>query len=64
MKLTRTIKIKLDIPIDTIKPTIEAYTKAYNFVCKVGWTDSDSNGVSLHNKTYYKTREYYATEKH
>lgn len=58
MRLTRTIKLKLDIPVEMIKPTIEAYTKAFNFVCQVGWDDSDSNGVSLHNKTYFKTREY------
>ena len=58
MRLTRTIKLKLDIPIETIKPTIKAYTKAFNFVCQTGWNDSDSNGVSLHNKTYLKTREY------
>jgi len=58
MKLTRTIKLKLDIPIESIKPTVEAYTKAFNFVCQIGWNDSDSNGVSLHNKIYLKTREY------
>jgi len=58
MKLTRTIKIKLNIPIETVKPTIEAYTKAFNFVCQVGWNDSDSNGVSLHHKTYSDIREY------
>ena len=58
MQLSRIIKIKLDIPIETIKPTIKAYTKAFNFVCQAGWNDSDSNGVSLHHKTYKKTREY------
>lgn len=58
MKLIRTIKLKLLIPAEIIKPTIEAYTKAFNFACKVGWDDCDSNGVSLHNKTYRKTREY------
>lgn len=58
MKLVRTVKLKLDIPIEIIKPTIEAYTKAFNFVCQTGWKDSDSNGVSLHNKTYSDTRQY------
>lgn len=58
MLLTRTIKIKLDIPVEAIKPTIEAYTKAFNFVCRVGWNDSDSNGVSLHHKTYKNIRAY------
>lgn len=58
MKLIRTVKLKLDIPIETIQPTFDTYTKAFNFVCQTGWNDSDSNGVSLHNKTYSVTREY------
>jgi len=58
MQLTRTIKIKLDIPTENINPTIEAYTKAFNAVCHVGWNDSDSNGVSLHHKTYKELRKY------
>jgi IS605 OrfB family transposase len=58
MKLVRTTKLKLDVSIDAVKPTVEAYTKAFNFVCQAGWNDSDSNGVSLHNKTYFETREY------
>ena len=58
MKLLRTIKLKLNIPPDFIKPTVEAYTKAFNLICQTGWDDSDSNGVSLHNKTYFITRGY------
>ena len=58
MKLTRSVKLELDIPIEIVKPTVEAYTKAFNFVCQTGWNDSDSNGVSLHNKTYTNTRGY------
>jgi putative transposase len=58
MELVRTIKLKLDIPVEAVQPTIDAYTKAFNFVCQIGWDDSDSNGVSLHNKTYAVTREW------
>jgi len=58
MKLTRAIKLKLNISPVFIKPTAEAYTKAFNLVCQTGWNDSDSNGVSLHNKTYFITRGY------
>ncbi len=58
MKLTRTIKLKLDIPIEAIKPTTESYTNAFNYVCNIGWQDGDSNGVSLHHKTYQETRKY------
>ena len=58
MKLVRTVKLKLSIPVESIKPTLDAYTKAFNFVCQVGWNDSDSNGVSLHHKTYSLLKEY------
>jgi len=58
MQLSRTIKIKLNIPIEAVKPTIDAYTKAFNAVCHVGWDNSDSNGVSLHHKTYKEIRKY------
>uniref|UniRef100_A0A6M3J210 Putative transposase n=1 Tax=viral metagenome TaxID=1070528 RepID=A0A6M3J210_9ZZZZ len=58
MLLSRTIKIKLDIPVKSIQPTVEAYTKAFNSVCQIGWDYSDSNGVSLHHKTYKELRSY------
>ncbi len=38
-------------------PSIIAYTDAYNHVCQVGWDDDDSNGVSLHHKTYKYCRK-------
>lgn len=57
MRLQRTIRLPLGAsPVDVL-PTMDAYTKAFNFVCQVGWKDSDSNGVSLHHKTYYECRE-------
>lgn len=58
MQLTRIVKIKLNIQVETILPTIKAYTQAFNHVCQIGWNDSDSNGVSLHHKTYKELREY------
>ena len=58
MVLVRTVKLKLEIPMEVIQPTIDAYTKAFNFVCQTGWDNSDSNGVSLHNSTYSLTRKY------
>lgn len=48
MEQIRTVKLKLDIQPKDIKPTIDAYTKAYNLVCQTGWNDKDYNGVSLH----------------
>lgn len=58
MKLTRTVKLKLNIPPEEITPTLEAYTRAFNHVCQIGWQDKDFNGVSLHHKTYQTTRSY------
>lgn len=58
MELVRTVKLKLNTPINVFLPTIQAYTKAYNFVCERGWKDKDRNGVSLHHKTYKTAREY------
>ena len=52
MKLTRTIKLPLQTSSSDVLPTLEAYTKAFNLVCTQGWIDSDSNGISLHKKTY------------
>jgi IS605 OrfB family transposase len=57
MILTRTIKVKLDAKVSDVRPTIAAYTAAYNLVCKTGWESRDSNGVSLHDKTYQECRE-------
>jgi len=45
------------MPVETIQPTINAYTKAFNLVCQAGWNDSDSNGVSLHNVKLSRTFE-------
>ena len=59
MKLTRTIKLKLNIPEIEILPTIQAYTKAYNLICQQGWQDSDYNAISLHHKTYKTVREQF-----
>jgi IS605 OrfB family transposase len=58
MKLTRTAKIKLNISPSEVLPTMQAYTKAFNFVCQVGFLAKDKNGVSLHKKTYKIVRDY------
>jgi len=58
MKLVRTAKVVLNAPAQAFNSTLAAYTKAYNLVCKTGWDDKDTNGVSLHHKTYKTTREY------
>jgi IS605 OrfB family transposase len=62
MELIRTIKVKLNQPKSMFEPTIQAYTKAYNFVCQTGYDSKDLNGVSLHHKTYHITREYLSAD--
>lgn len=57
MKLQRTVKLKLGISVETILPTIIKYTKAFNYVCDIGWESEDFNSVSLHNKTYKEVRK-------
>ena len=58
MKLTRTARIKLNIPIEEILPTIRAYTTAFNLVCQVGFNNKNYNGITLHKLTYREVREY------
>jgi IS605 OrfB family transposase len=58
MKLTRTAKIKLNISINEILPTLVSYTKAFNFVCQEGFHKKEKNGINLHKLCYYETREY------
>ena len=58
MKLTRTAKIKLDMQVGEVMPTLLAYTKAYNFVCQEGYSRKNFNGVTLHKLTYETIREY------
>ena len=58
MKLTRTAEIKLNISPTEILPTLEAYTKSFNFVCQEGFQKKEKNGINLHKLCYYETREY------
>ena len=58
MRLIKTAKIKLDMKPAEILPTLQAYTKAFNFICQTGFAGKDKNGISLHNKTYSIVRKY------
>lgn len=58
MKLQQTAKIKLNIPVEDILPSLILYTKAFNFVCEIGFNKKCFNGVTLHNLSYQETREY------
>lgn len=57
MKHIRTIKIQLKVKANTFKPTIQAYTNAFNYVCKTAWENQEFNGVRLHHMTYHQVRE-------
>src|SRR5208282_5216379 len=58
MKLVRTAKIKLNIKVEDILPTLQAYTRAFNFICQKGYDRKETNGVNLHKLTYQEVREY------
>lgn len=60
MKLTRTAKIKLNISASEVLPTIQAYTEAFNYVCKVGFTKKEKNGINLHKLTYQQVRKNFS----
>jgi len=57
MKHIRTIKIQLKVNPNAFKPTIEAYTNAFNYVCKTGWDNQEFNGVKLHHTTYHQAKQ-------
>ena len=57
MKLTRTVKLKLNVAPEEMLPTIHAYTHAYNAVCMHGWEKNKFNSVNLHEDTYYNIKE-------
>jgi len=49
MRLIRTLKLRLQEKPQVFQPTIDAYTKAFNYTCQVGWKDKTHNGVQLHH---------------
>jgi putative transposase len=57
MKQIRTVKIQLKVANSVFKPTLEAYTNAFNQVCKTAWDNQEFNGVRLHHLTYKRLRE-------
>ena len=57
MKQIRTVKIQLKVSNNMFKPTLEAYTTAFNYVCKIGWDKQEFNGVRLHHLTYNQVRQ-------
>lgn len=56
MKQVRTIKVQLKVDSKIFKPTLEAYTNAFNYVCQTAWDNQEFNGVHLHHLTYHQTR--------
>jgi IS605 OrfB family transposase len=57
MKLSRTARLKLNVEVDKILPSLQAYTKAFNLVCQVGYNAKQYNGIELHKLTYKDCRE-------
>jgi hypothetical protein len=44
MRLNRTVKLKLDVKVEEILPSLQAYTAAFNLVCQVGY----KNKITIH----------------
>jgi len=57
MKLVQTAKLVIDCSPSEFQSTIKAYTEAFNFVCRTGFKTKDTNGVSIHHKTYEECRK-------
>ena len=57
MKLIQTAKLVIDCFPKEFQSTISAYTNAFNYICKTGFDSKDTNGVSLHHKTYKECRK-------
>ena len=57
MKLQKTARIKLNVGMDEVLPTFQAYTNAFNFVCKTGYPKKLHNTIELHHLCYQKSRE-------
>lgn len=57
MKQIRTIKLQLKVDSKMFKPTLEAYTNAFNYVCQTAWDNQEFNGVHLHHLTYHQVRQ-------
>jgi len=57
MKLIQTAKLVIDCSPKEFQSTITAYTNAFNYICKIGFESKDTNGVSLHHKTYEECRK-------
>ena len=58
MQLKRTVKLKLEVDLQSVLPTIDSVTKAFNYICDVGWNDQEFDSYSLQKKTYRTIREY------
>lgn len=57
MKQIRTVKLQLKVDAKMFKPTLEAYTNAFNYVCQTAWDNQEFNGVRLHHLTYHQVRQ-------
>lgn len=57
MKLIQTAKLGIDCSPQEFQSTILAYANAFNYICKTGFESKDTNGVSLHHKTYQECRK-------
>lgn len=56
MRLQRTAKIRLHIHPEALRDSVNAYTKAFNHVCRYGWDNNVTSSMSLQKATYAHCR--------
>ena len=54
--LRKTVKIKLDIKVEELLPTFQAYTSAFNFICQLGYSKKNYNVIDLQKLSYHNVR--------
>lgn len=57
MRLQRTAKIRLHIHPKALRDSVDAYTKAFNYVCCYGWDNNVTSSISLQKATYTHCRK-------
>ena len=54
--LRKTVKIKLNVKVEELLPTFQAYTNAFNFICQIGYSKKNYNLIDLQKLSYNSVR--------
>lgn len=56
--MKRVIKLVLPVKPEVFQPTVDSYTKAFNFVLKYGYENKQFNNIRLHHETYKYSKQF------